>query len=119
MRIHTQLHNRHHFPHNRDMRETGERHSTRVHLDDDARIIDDWRRRQSDLPARAEAIRRLIQLGVMNCATQKDGVTRHEPTSSSPRKDASQFRLPVFSKQKSNLRLVRARDQANCGKRYA
>jgi hypothetical protein len=36
MRIHTQLHNRHHFPHNRDMRETGERHSTRVHLDDDA-----------------------------------------------------------------------------------
>lgn len=47
------------------MRETGERHSTRVHLDDDARIIDDWRRRQSDLPARAEAIRRLIQLGLM------------------------------------------------------
>jgi hypothetical protein len=32
MRIHTQLHNRHHFPHNRDIRETGERHSTRVDL---------------------------------------------------------------------------------------
>jgi hypothetical protein len=29
------------------------------------RIIDDWRRRQSDLPARAEAIRRLILLGLM------------------------------------------------------
>jgi hypothetical protein len=28
------------------------------------RIIDDWRRRQHDLPARAGAIRRLIQLGL-------------------------------------------------------
>jgi len=66
-RIHTQLHNRHHFPHNRDMRETGERHSTSTLMmtQTQLRIIDDWRRRQSDLPARAEAIRRLIQLGLM------------------------------------------------------
>jgi hypothetical protein len=37
-------------------------------------IIDDWRRRQPDLPARAEVIRRLIQLGLTANATQKDGV---------------------------------------------
>jgi metal-responsive CopG/Arc/MetJ family transcriptional regulator len=26
--------------------------------------IDDWRRRQEDLPTRAEAIRRLVELGI-------------------------------------------------------
>jgi hypothetical protein len=49
------------------MRETGERHSTRVHLmmsASELEAVHDWRRRQPDLPARAEAIRRLIQLGL-------------------------------------------------------
>jgi hypothetical protein len=27
------------------------------------RLIDEWRRKQSDLPSRAEAIRRLVELG--------------------------------------------------------
>jgi hypothetical protein len=49
------------------MRETGERHSTRVHLmisASELEAVHDWRPRQPDLPARAEAIRRLIQLGL-------------------------------------------------------
>jgi hypothetical protein len=49
------------------MRETGERHSTRVHLmmtPTELRNIDEWRRRQPDLPVRAKAIRRLIVLGL-------------------------------------------------------
>jgi hypothetical protein len=48
------------------MSETAERHSIRVHLmmtASELRAIDEWRRQQPDLPARAEAIRRLIQLG--------------------------------------------------------
>jgi hypothetical protein len=28
------------------------------------RLIDNWRRKQSDLPSRAEAIRRLVQMGM-------------------------------------------------------
>ena len=28
------------------------------------RLVDDWRRNQSDLPSRAEAIRRLVELAV-------------------------------------------------------
>ena len=28
------------------------------------RMVDDWRRRQIDLPSRAEAIRRLVELAV-------------------------------------------------------
>jgi hypothetical protein len=28
------------------------------------RLIDDWRRRQPDLPSRAEAIRRLVERGI-------------------------------------------------------
>jgi hypothetical protein len=51
---------------------------------------DDWRRRQDDLRARSEAIRRLIQLGLTACATQKDSVTPARTTPSSPRKDALQ-----------------------------
>jgi hypothetical protein len=27
------------------------------------RLVDEWRRRQKDLPSRAEAIRRLVELG--------------------------------------------------------
>ena len=49
------------------MNEPDERHSTRVHLmmsASELQAIHDWRRRQADLPARAEAIRRLIQLGL-------------------------------------------------------
>ena len=45
----------------------GQRHSTRVHLmmsASELEAVHDWRRRQPDLPARAEAIRRLIQLGL-------------------------------------------------------
>jgi hypothetical protein len=48
--------------------ETGERHSTRVHLmmsQSELLAIDEWRRQQPDLPSRAEAIRRLIQLGLL------------------------------------------------------
>lgn len=32
--------------------------------DDWLRSLDDWRRQQPDLPPRAEAIRRLVQLGI-------------------------------------------------------
>ena len=28
------------------------------------RLIDDWRRKQADLPSRAEAIRRLVERGI-------------------------------------------------------
>jgi hypothetical protein len=28
------------------------------------RMVDDWRRRQTDLPSRAEAIRRLVELAI-------------------------------------------------------
>jgi hypothetical protein len=28
------------------------------------RLVDDWRRKQADLPSRAEAIRRLVERGV-------------------------------------------------------
>ncbi len=35
------------------------------------RRVDDWRREQADLPSRAEAIRRLIQLGLQ--AGTKEG----------------------------------------------
>jgi hypothetical protein len=28
------------------------------------RLVDDWRRKQSDLPSRAEAIRRLVERGI-------------------------------------------------------
>jgi metal-responsive CopG/Arc/MetJ family transcriptional regulator len=31
---------------------------------DDVGAIDEWRRRQADLPSRSEAIRRLIELGL-------------------------------------------------------
>ena len=31
--------------------------------DEFLRVLDDWRRRQKDLPSRAEAIRRLVELG--------------------------------------------------------
>jgi hypothetical protein len=33
------------------------------------RTVDDWRRRQKDLPSRAEAIRRLVELGARLKAT--------------------------------------------------
>jgi hypothetical protein len=49
------------------MSKTGEPHATRVHLmmsASELQAIHDWRRQQPDLPARAEAIRRLIQLGL-------------------------------------------------------
>jgi hypothetical protein len=29
-----------------------------------AKLLDDWRRKQDDLPGRAEAIRRLVDLGL-------------------------------------------------------
>jgi hypothetical protein len=31
--------------------------------DEFLRLVDDWRRRQKDIPSRAEAIRRLVELG--------------------------------------------------------
>lgn len=48
-----------------------ERHSTRVHLmmtPSELLAIDEWRRQQPDLPSRAEAMRRLIQLGLTSKA---------------------------------------------------
>ena len=33
------------------------------------RLVDDWRRRQKDLPSRAEAIRRLVELGTKQKST--------------------------------------------------
>jgi hypothetical protein len=49
------------------MSETAERHSTRVHImmsQSELRAIDEWRRQQPDLPTRAAAFRRLIELGL-------------------------------------------------------
>jgi len=49
------------------MTETNEKHSVRVDLmmmASEVRAIEEWRRHQPDLPTRAEAIRRLIQLGL-------------------------------------------------------
>jgi hypothetical protein len=37
------------------------------------RTVDDWRRRQKDLPSRAEAIRRLVELGARLKATAERG----------------------------------------------
>ena len=36
------------------------------------RIIDDWRRKQPDLPPRAEAIRRLIEAGLHRCPQSEE-----------------------------------------------
>jgi len=49
------------------MNDTNEKHSVRVDLmmmPSELRAIDGWRRQQPDLPTRAEAIRRLIHLGL-------------------------------------------------------
>lgn len=42
--------------------------------DDFLRIIDDWRRKQEDLPSRTESVRRLVELGLA-------AKTSHEPYS--------------------------------------
>jgi predicted component of type VI protein secretion system len=42
---------------------TGEPVMVRVQRDM-AKLLDDWRRRQEDLPGRPEAIRRLVELGL-------------------------------------------------------
>lgn len=42
--------------------------------------IDDWRRQQPDLPARAEAIRRLVDLGLV-AGTTKRAVTHRRRSS--------------------------------------
>jgi hypothetical protein len=60
------------------MSETGEKHSTRVHLmmtASELRSVDEWRRQQPDLPSRAEAIRRLIELGLSAKATKGSTAT--------------------------------------------
>jgi hypothetical protein len=46
------------------------------------RLIDDRQRRQPDLPARAQAIRRLIQLGLTakTAPPKKTACPRHGPT---------------------------------------
>jgi len=47
--------------------ETIEKHSVRVDLmmmASEVQAIEEWRRQEQDLPTRAEAIRRLIQLGL-------------------------------------------------------
>jgi hypothetical protein len=36
-------------------------------------LIDDWRRKQPDLPSRAEAIRRLVELGLANKSGKAKG----------------------------------------------
>lgn len=38
-------------------------------------MIDDWRRAQADLPARAEAARRLIELGLEKASEQREKTT--------------------------------------------
>ena len=66
------------------MSKKDELHSTRVPLmmtQTELRNIEDWRRRQPDLPARAEAIRRLVQLGLTGkVAPPKDNVTPRTPS---------------------------------------
>lgn len=42
------------------------------------RMVDEWRRRQEDLPNRSEAIRRLTMLG----ARQSDAMEIHSPAAS-------------------------------------
>jgi len=49
------------------MTETNEKHSVRVELmltASEVHAIEEWRRQERDLPTRAEAIRRLIQVGL-------------------------------------------------------
>jgi hypothetical protein len=58
------------------MTETNEKHSVRVDLmmmASEVRAIEEWRRQQPDLPTRAEAIRRLIQLGLTATALKPTG----------------------------------------------
>jgi hypothetical protein len=43
------------------------------------RQIDNWRRQQSNLPTRAEAIRRLIERGLATGGRDHIAVRRHEP----------------------------------------
>lgn len=38
------------------------------------KALDDWRRKQSDLPSRAEAIRRLVEIGIKADAKPKKRV---------------------------------------------
>lgn len=60
------------------MNETGERHATRVHLmmtASELRAIEEWRRQQPDLPTRAEAIRRLIGLGLTRSSSLSAGIS--------------------------------------------
>jgi hypothetical protein len=52
---------------------TNEKHSIRVDLMmtvSEVHAIEEWRRHEPDLPTRAEAIRRLIQLGLAASAPQ-------------------------------------------------
>jgi hypothetical protein len=37
------------------------------------RLIDEWRRKQPDMPSRAETIRRLVELGVKAPAPKRKG----------------------------------------------
>jgi hypothetical protein len=37
------------------------------------KAVDDWRRKQNDLPSRPEAIRRLVELGLANKAGKAKG----------------------------------------------
>lgn len=46
---------------------TGELVGVRIQPDM-AKALDDWRRRQDDLPGRPEAIRRLVQIGLRSKA---------------------------------------------------
>ncbi len=45
--------------------------------DDTLRVIEDWRRKQEDMPSRPEAIRRLVELGLHNSTEppKKKGLT--------------------------------------------
>jgi hypothetical protein len=36
-------------------------------------MVDDWRRQQTDLPSRAEAIRRLVELGATGLGAARKG----------------------------------------------
>ena len=61
-------------------------HTFQMRVNDDLmQAVDGWRRKQSDLPSRAEAIRRLVQLGLGSSPASDDSPKPHgdklaEPT---------------------------------------
>ena len=42
------------------------------------KAVDDWRRRQEDLPNRSEAIRRLVEIGMEACLVHDEHMKKKE-----------------------------------------